>query len=62
MLVQRSRNGVKQYCYVSSDGSQVLQWFGKRKPSKKRVESAEKRVRFFKNKVYEKIPTRKKFD
>ena len=52
MLVQRynSKHKRKEWALVSLDGSRVLQWFGPRRPSEKRVEKTERRVRYFKHK------------
>jgi hypothetical protein len=52
MLGQRQhpRHKRQEYCLVSRDGSRVLEWFGTRKPSGKRVQKAEARVEYYKHK------------
>lgn len=39
-----------EHCLVSTSNGRVLEWFGVRKPSEERVEKAEARVHYFKNK------------
>jgi hypothetical protein len=49
-LIQKSKDGEKQWALVSrKDSSKVLKWFGKKKPSEEAVAKEEKRVQYFKN-------------
>lgn len=49
-LIQKSRDGKKQWALVSKDdSSKVLKWFGSRKPSEEAVEREERRVQAFKH-------------
>jgi hypothetical protein len=52
MLEQRlnPNTGKKEYCLVSTDGSRVLEWYGKAKPSLAKIAASERRVQFFKHK------------
>ncbi len=50
-LVQKHNKNTdrKEWAFVSSDGSKVLEWYGTQKPSEERVSKTEKRVQFFKH-------------
>lgn len=50
-LVQKSKDGKKQWALVSTkDSSKVLKWFGAKKPSEDTVAKEERRVQYFKHK------------
>ncbi len=44
------KTGKEEYCLVSISNGRVLEWYGVRKPSDKKLKESEDRVNWFKHK------------